>query len=176
MLACGDSQSAFRLVTYINAIHPRALVYNGFLIHGRASTEAPIGDGLISIFPITQIRTDNTTPVIQLQTEGDIVELFFAWARQPDNNYLRTWEIPGAAHIDLYEGIYEVSVSYRDLSWNPPVCTFGVPSLFGGGLANSMPNHRIENWLGRPQQMGQHWHTRAFGRPDPDDVLQYSCV
>jgi Alpha/beta hydrolase domain len=145
LLACGDSQSAFRLTTYVNAIHPHALVYNGFLIHGRASTEAPIGDGLISLSPITQIRTDNTTPVIQLETEGDIVELLFAWGRQSDNNYLRTWEIPGAAHIDLFEGIYEVTVAYRDLGWVPPVCTFGVPSDFGGGLANSMPNHRIEN-------------------------------
>ena len=145
LLACGDSASAIRLTTYVNAIHPLAKVYNGFLIHGRASTEAPIGNGIISLSPIAQIRTDNTTPVIQFQAEGDLFELLFSYARQPDNNYLRTWEMAGAAHIDLHEGIYEVTVAYRDLGWVPPVCDFGVPSDFGGGLANSLPNYRLEN-------------------------------
>jgi hypothetical protein len=145
LLACGDSASAIRLTTYVNAIHPLAKVYNGFLIHGRASTEAPIGNGIISLAPNTQIRTDNTTPVIQLQAEGDLYELLFSYGRQPDNNYLRTWEMAGAAHIDLHEGIYEVTVAYRDLGWVPPVCDFGVPSDFGGGRANSLPNYRIED-------------------------------
>ena len=145
LLACGDSASAIRLTTYVNAIHPLAHVYNGFLIHGRASTEAPIDNGIISLAPNTQIRTDNTTPVIQLQAEGDLYELFFSYGRQPDNNYLRTWEMAGGAHIDIHEGIYEVTVAYRDLGWAPPVCDFGVPSDFGGGLANSLPNYRIEN-------------------------------
>jgi len=145
LLACGDSASAIRLTTYVNAIHPLARAYNGFLIHGRASTEAPLDNGIISLAPIAQIRTDNTTPVIQLQSEGDLYELLFSYGRQPDNNYLRTWEMAGAAHIDIHEGIYEVTVAYRDLGWVPPVCDFGVPSDFGGGRANSLPNYRIEN-------------------------------
>jgi hypothetical protein len=145
LLACGDSASAIRLTTYVNAIHPRNKVYNGFLIHGRASTEAPIDNGIISLSPIASIRTDNTTPVIQLQAEGDLYELLFSYARQSDNNYLRTWEMAGAAHIDLHEGIYEVTLGYRDLGWVPPVCDFGVPSDFGGGLASSLPNYRIED-------------------------------
>lgn len=49
LLGCGDSASAIRLTTYVNAIHPRARVYDGFLLHGRASTEAPIGDGLANV-------------------------------------------------------------------------------------------------------------------------------
>ena len=151
LLACGDSASAIRLTTYVNAIHPLAKIYNGFLIHGRASTEAPIGNGIISLAPNTQIRTDNTTPVIQFQAEGDLYELLFSYGRQPDNNYLRTWELAGGAHIDLHEGIYEVTVAYRDLSslsneafMKIPVCDFGVPSQFGGGVANSLPNYRLE--------------------------------
>jgi hypothetical protein len=145
LLACGDSASAIRLTTYVNAIHPLARVYNGFLIHGRASTEAPIQNGVISLSPIAQIRTDNTTPVLQFQAEGDLYELLFSYGRQPDNSYLRTWEMAGAAHIDLHEGIYEVALAYRDLGWVPPVCDYGVTSDFGGGLANSLPNYRLEN-------------------------------
>jgi hypothetical protein len=32
------------------------------------------------------VRTDSTTPFIQLNTEGDIEELGAALVRQPDNN------------------------------------------------------------------------------------------
>jgi hypothetical protein len=50
-----------------------------------------------------------------------------ALVRQPDNSYLRTWELPGAAHIDLHEGLYEGAAIQRE---EPPVkapdCVFGV--------------------------------------------------
>jgi hypothetical protein len=36
VIATGHSQSAFRLVTYIDAIHPLARVYDGYLVHSRA--------------------------------------------------------------------------------------------------------------------------------------------
>lgn len=146
LLACGDSQSAFRITTYINAIHPVAKIYNGFLIHGRCSTAAPLGDGILFVAPITNIRTDNKTPVLQFQAEGDMFELLFTYARQSDNNYLRTWEIPGAAHIDQYEAVYELTITYRDLGWNPPVCQYGIPTGVGNyRYINSMSNHRLEN-------------------------------
>ena len=35
VIAAGESQSAFRMVTYINAIHPLADIYDGFLVHSR---------------------------------------------------------------------------------------------------------------------------------------------
>jgi hypothetical protein len=38
VIATGDSQSAFRMVTYIDAIHPRDDIYDGFLVHSRGST------------------------------------------------------------------------------------------------------------------------------------------
>lgn len=146
LLGCGDSQSAFRLVTYVNAIHPIAKVYNGFLIHGRGGTPAPLGDGIVSLSPFANIRTDSTTPVLQFQAEGDLTEMLFTFARQSDNNYLRTWEIPGAAHIDSYEGIYELTIDYRDLNWLPPVCQFGIPTgVESYRHINSMSNHRVEN-------------------------------
>ena len=42
LIAAGESQSAFRLVTYVNAIHPLADVYDGFLIHSRGGGGAPL--------------------------------------------------------------------------------------------------------------------------------------
>src|SRR4030042_176940 len=59
-LACGDSASAIRLSTYVNAIHHRGQGYNGFLLHGRASTAAPLDNGITSLYPIAQIRQDHT--------------------------------------------------------------------------------------------------------------------
>ncbi len=128
VIGAGDSQSAFRVLTYINAIQPLTHAFDGFLLVGRAALAAPIGTGLVAFSPFPAlIRTDNTTPVIQIETEGDIEELGFAYARQPDNNYLRTWELAGAAHIDLHEGLYEANTIERE---NPtltaPACLFGV--------------------------------------------------
>ncbi len=128
VIGAGDSQSAFRVATYVNAIQPLSHAYNAFLVVGRGALPAPIGSGLVAFSPFgALIRTDNTTPVIQIETEGDIEELGFAYARQPDNDYLRTWELAGAAHIDLHEGLYEANTILRE---NPtltaPDCVFGV--------------------------------------------------
>ncbi|HYD48410.1 MAG TPA: alpha/beta hydrolase domain-containing protein, partial [Terriglobales bacterium] len=45
VIATGDSQSAFRLVTYINAVHPLANIFDGFLVHSRGSLlSAPLSE------------------------------------------------------------------------------------------------------------------------------------
>jgi len=43
LLAVGESQSAGRLVTYIDAVHPLAQVYDGFLVHSRGAGGARRG-------------------------------------------------------------------------------------------------------------------------------------
>jgi alpha/beta hydrolase family protein len=128
VIGAGDSQSAFRVVTYVNAIQPLSRAFDGFLAIGRGVLAAPIGSGLVAATPFPAlIRTDNTAPFIQIETEGDIEELGFAFARQPDHADLRTWELAGAAHIDLHEGVYEAGTILRE---NPqltaPQCVFGV--------------------------------------------------
>src|SRR5881397_2997100 len=42
LLAVGESQSAHRLVTYIDAVHPGAGIYDGFLVHSRGGDAAPL--------------------------------------------------------------------------------------------------------------------------------------
>jgi len=44
LLAIGQSQSAFRLTTYIDAIQPIAQVYDGFLVHSRGSSGAALSE------------------------------------------------------------------------------------------------------------------------------------
>ena len=43
VIAIGESQSAGRLVTYVNAVHPVADIYDGFLIHSRGGDRCTAG-------------------------------------------------------------------------------------------------------------------------------------
>ncbi len=45
VIAVGESQSAGRLVTYIDAAHPVVDVYDGFLVHSRGAGGAPLTQG-----------------------------------------------------------------------------------------------------------------------------------
>jgi alpha/beta hydrolase family protein len=111
VLAVGESQSALFLTTYVNAVDPLARVYDGFLVHSRFGPAAPLDGGIVSepeevaAFPVAQFRPDLRVPLISVITETDLVGGVlpgYHLARQPDNEWLRTWEIPGAAHADNY--------------------------------------------------------------------------
>jgi hypothetical protein len=104
VLGIGESQSAFRLVTYINAIQPRAHVYNGFLVHSRWRNGSPLSQAPqppVSVPDGTVIRTDLKVPVLTFETETDLLQGYVA-ARQPDSSSFRLWEVPGTAHADAY--------------------------------------------------------------------------
>ncbi len=154
LIGSGDSQSAFRIDTYVNAIQPITHAFNGFLAVGRAVSAAPIGEGLISLFNpfVAHIRTNNTAPFIQLNTQGDIEELDAAAARQPDNNYLRTWEVAGASHIDAHESLYEIETLARERpEQEVPSCLLGTPIegthtyLDGHNQPDNMPLYQVED-------------------------------
>jgi hypothetical protein len=105
LIGVGESQSAGRLVTYIDAVHPRAHVYDGFLVHSRGASGAPLSQAPLATVGTptpTFIRTDLRVPVLQFETETDLIELGFLAARQPDTRRIATWEVTGTAHFDLY--------------------------------------------------------------------------
>lgn len=106
LLANGESQSAFRLLTYVNAIHSGALIYDGFLIHSRNGTGAPLNDATLVPAP-AQVRNDLQAPVFQFTTESDLFTLgegdySFPRARQENSQSVHTWEVAGTAHADAY--------------------------------------------------------------------------
>jgi hypothetical protein len=115
LLATGRSQSAFRLVTYINAFHPFARLVDGYFVHSRGSNAAGLNveglarDGDKPIPPGAQIRTDIDVPVFDLQTEGDMVALGAHLTRQDPNPHYRRWEIAGAAHAESPRWVVEAS-------------------------------------------------------------------
>ena len=44
VVAVGESQSAYALVTYVNGVQPRSERFDGFLIHSRGRGALPLGD------------------------------------------------------------------------------------------------------------------------------------
>lgn len=101
VIAAGESQSAGRMVTYVNAVHPVARVFDGFLIHSRGDGSAELGADDASA-PPDQVatRADLAEPVLQFETETDLLGLGFLAARQPDSDSVATWEVAGTAHAD----------------------------------------------------------------------------
>lgn len=112
VVAVGESQSAFRLTSYVNAIQPTTGMFDGFLIHSRGVAAADIADGQ-SPPEGTQIRADNDVPVLQFETETDLEYLGFVDARQEDDEHLVTWEAAGTAHADRSTLDYAVQAGRR---------------------------------------------------------------
>jgi hypothetical protein len=114
LIALGESQSAFFLVTYINAIDAEAQVYDGFFVHGRGASGVSLGgawasgrqvdDEVRSVLRAVpeRIRDDARVPVLVLQSETDVVVLGGGAPAQPDGEHLRLWELAGASHVDTY--------------------------------------------------------------------------
>lgn len=104
VVAIGESQSAFRLTTYANAIAPTAQVYDGYLIHARSDSAAPLhaADPLQEAPSPTYVRTDLDVPVLVFSSETDLTVLDYARARQDDTDRIRSWEVAGTAHADAY--------------------------------------------------------------------------
>jgi Alpha/beta hydrolase domain len=114
LIALGESQSAFFLVTYINAIDQQAQVYDGFFVHGRGASGVslagawasgrPVDDEVRSVLRAVpeRIRDDARVPVLVLQSETDVVVLGGGTPAQPDGEHLRLWELAGASHVDTY--------------------------------------------------------------------------
>ncbi len=112
VIATGHSQSAGRLATYFNAVHPLAPVYDAVLLHG--------GGG--------RMRTDLNVKIWKLLSETDV--LGQVAVRQPDSDKYRTWEVAGASHLDIKHATELVKLGLRSKETmlpNPP------PAPAGGG-------------------------------------------
>ena len=105
ILAVGESQSAFYLTTFADAIQPLTNTYDGIFIHSRGGSGASLAGTSIasSSGPDNlRIRTDLKVPVFMSQTQTDLIQLGYAPAQQPNTAKIRTWEIAGTAHADAY--------------------------------------------------------------------------
>jgi hypothetical protein len=106
IVAIGESQSAFFLTTYVDAVQPTARVYDGFLVHSRGGSGASLEGTPIGSDDVPRglrVRDDTQVPVLVFETETDVgPRLDYGPARQPDTDRVRTWEVAGTAHADAY--------------------------------------------------------------------------
>jgi hypothetical protein len=153
VIAAGESQSAFRMVTYIDAIHPLTHLYDGYLVHSRsgvlgaALSEAP--QPAIAVPGAAHIRSDLDVPVLIFETETDLTLLNYGPARQDDTKRVRLWEVAGTSHADVY--LIDLAVGATDLGTSPdivaPIITNApIPGIITCAMPiNSGPQHFVLN-------------------------------
>jgi hypothetical protein len=121
MIADGESQSAGRLTTYVDAIQPLAGLFDGFLIHSRGAGGAALFSGGGVPSP-SFIRTDGP-PVLVFETETDTLGHFPA--RQSDGPNYRLWEPAGTAHVDDYDSMsFSVNQATTEPFYPAQTCLF----------------------------------------------------
>jgi Alpha/beta hydrolase domain len=110
VIADGESQSAGRMFTYVNAIQPLTSQFDGFLIHstnGGAPLSQPSPAGspatptVPAVRPLQVLRTDGPAPVLVFNTETDVRPTSAIHA-QPDSARFRLWEVAGTSHVDQF--------------------------------------------------------------------------
>jgi len=198
VLAVGESQSAFRLFTYYNAIQPAAEIYQGFLIHSTGSGAAlsqsvaavgvlggsniPTPPGVpatpdIAVPATAFIRTDLAQPVMFVNTETDVTVLGagFSVHNQPDSNTFRMWELAGTTHADGY--LLQFAGADAAASGLPvPPFGCGNPPLNNGPETFSMRMalHALNLWTAVPAlkpSIGPRFTVEIVNSPSPAAVL-----
>lgn len=104
VVAVGESQSAFYLTTFADALQPHTHTFDGIFIHSRGGGAASLGGGSIAsaISGGVRIRTDLSVPVFMFETQTDVIQLGYAAAEQPNTPLIRTWEVAGTSHADNF--------------------------------------------------------------------------
>jgi hypothetical protein len=160
VLAIGESQSAFRLTTFVNEIDEARPAFDGFLVHARGGAASELHDGQdprrIREGSAAPFRDALRVPVLCVEAETDLITLGYRDARQDDAEHLVVWEIAGTSHAD----VYTFAVGFADdglrpidelaAMWRPP------QDLFGQHLdhpVNAGPQHWVVDaavrWLDR---------------------------
>jgi hypothetical protein len=135
-LAIGQSQSASRLTSYYNSVHPLHRVVDGFLVQ--------VGGG--------PFRTDVKAPMIQVMSENE-VRGSFATRRQPDSQTLRTWEVAGTAHVDYWWVMYRQALAVRDGNTPPSLaCTPEPASHVPLRYVLNAGYHHLSDWVLKNKQ------------------------
>jgi len=125
VIATGQSASAGQLRGYYNSVHPLDKVVDGFVLHGAGQS----------------LRADVRTPVFKLMAESDVIRVQAA-IRQPDSDYLRTWEVAGASHLDV--DVMRAHQRLRDRD-RPDINGPQQPSCGGNLQASRVPARLVQD-------------------------------
>jgi len=136
VLGIGESQSAFRLTTYINDIDPLSQIHDVFVVHARGGKSAPLNDesdpSEANDDQPVPFRTDLRVPVLCVQSETDLISLGYVTARQDDSDLFVLWEMAGTSHADVYTfaaGMIDTGrlpIEELAVAWRPGKEVFGM--------------------------------------------------
>jgi Alpha/beta hydrolase domain len=133
VIGLGASQSAGRLATYVNAVHPRLAaegrrVFDGYILQiyfgsgaGLEASDRPTaGDRNARPLPRGQslIRDDLDVPSMIVNTELEAIACFKV--RQPDTPRFRTWEAAALTHVSFQAQTMRNEKFKRDFGVAPP--------------------------------------------------------
>lgn len=150
LIAAGESQSAGRMMTYVNAFAPIHALFDGYFVHSRTGSSSSLAQSPQESIPapeVVRVRTDLGTPVLMLQTETDLFLLNAYPSNQDDSSNFRLWEVAGTAHADLYTFL----ASRLDNGTNPAVAAVvedaaPIPGIIDCDKpVNAGPQHFVAN-------------------------------
>ena len=145
VIAAGESQSAFRMVTYINAVHPLAEIYDGFFVHSRGALGAALSEAPQPAIPVDNtalIRTDIDVPVLIFETETDLTFLGYFPIQQADSERVHLWEVAGTSHADAYQS----GLGFNDVGDSPDSAKLVLTNGLGCATPiNDGPQHFVVN-------------------------------
>lgn len=150
VIAVGESQSAGRLITWVNALAPVYGLFDGYIIHSRGGGAPPLSQSpqeVVGAPDIVNVRDDLDQPTLMYQTESDLLLLNSLPSNQPDSRMFRLWEVAGTAHAD----VYTLDLGHSDVGDDPSIAevvesTQGapIPGLITCDLPiNSGPAHWV---------------------------------
>ena len=158
VIAMGSSQSAGRLATYVNAIHPLARAIDGFLllIYFGSGTPLAVGDEVVNIVSPSQpfdartalrgrnrLRDDLDVPVMVVNSELEAISC--QPVRQPNTDRFRYWEAAGTCHVSQQAMDVRAPKYERDfgtpLPMPPNVNHVSMTPLYDAAL------HHLHRWL-----------------------------
>ncbi len=158
VVAMGSSQSAGRLATYVNAVHPLARAIDGFLllIYFGSGTALDVGDEVVNIVNPTEpfdaraalqgrnrIRDDLDVPVMVVNSELEAIACYPV--RQPNTGRFRYWEAAGTCHVSQQSMDLRAPKYLRDfgmqLPMPPTVNHISMIPLYDAAL------YHLQQWL-----------------------------
>jgi hypothetical protein len=163
VLAFGVSQSATRLATYLNAIHPEERAVHGFLIDvyfgNGAPLQAPpsppvalsrveeVNAAAARMPPGTHLlRDDLGVPIFVVNSETESTR--YAAVRQADTDTFRFWEVAGVAHGATRPSPTMLSCWPRDLGIEAhPMAPASGTDQLSMEPVRAAALHQMQRWL-----------------------------
>jgi hypothetical protein len=160
VIGLGASQSAGRLATYVNAVHPLLAaqgerVFDGYVLQiyfgagapvEASDRPAPADRAAPRALPTGQslIRDDLDVPAMIVNTELEAMACFKV--RQPDTDRFRTWEAAALTHVSYQSQVTRNEKFQRDFGVLPPAASQATNRIYIQPLYDAALHH-MNRWV-----------------------------